>query len=208
MPTMTTVVSAVPTLRDAVNLAHLIAAANNAGYGALNVSTAAFKLDLVKGHAEPARANLLGISTIIEINIVEADIIRFGANSPAASANGPPFHLPHLASSVKAVAIAIMAFGRVSVRPISAVPDVQIQAAIVGLNRNRTTHLFARFAMVGERRCGEEQRRRKGKRGCSRFHDVLHHGCRNTQAISTEPERFIRFAFIKADRCPFLAIMS
>ncbi len=83
-----------------------------------------------------------------------------------------------------------------------------MQTTIIGLNRDGTADGFARIAVIGERRSGEEQRRRKGKRGCSRFHDRFHHDCRNTQTISTEPERSIRLAFINVNGCPFLAIMS
>ena len=201
-------VSAIPTLRDTINLANLVAASNDTGDRALEFSAAAFEFHLIESDPEPARPDLLGIAAIIEVDIPEANIVGLCPNGASTCANGASLHLPQFTPTIIMIAITVMALGFVSVRPVSAVPDVQIQTAIIGLDRDGATDIFARFAMVGERRRGEEQRRRKGKRGCSRFHDAFHHGCRNTQTKSPEPERCIRLAFIYLNRCPFLAIMS
>ncbi|MEM7638070.1 MAG: hypothetical protein AAF269_03315 [Pseudomonadota bacterium] len=171
-------------LRDAMDLANLIAASDDTGNRTLNVTPAGFKLDLVKGHAESPRSDLFGMATIVEVDIPEAEIVSFSAYGAAAGPNGLALRLPVRLMSI----VAMVAVTRIADRAVAAIGITEMQGAIAGLYRNAAGHAFARFAMVGQRWCGEEQRRRKGKRGCSRFHDTIYHGCRNTQAPATERE--------------------
>lgn len=204
MPAMTTAMSSVAASRNTVDLTDLVAASDDTGDRTFKVAAATFELDLIEGDAEAAWSNPFRVSTIVEVDIVEAEIISLGADRTATGTDGPAFHATYIAVAI----VTIMAARIIAIRPVPAITEVEVKTTIVGLNRDRATDALARIAMVGERRRGEEQRRRKGKRGCSRFHDAFHHGCRNTYAISTEPERCIRLAFIKIRRCPFLAILS
>lgn len=205
---MTAAMSSVPASRNTVDLTDLVATTDDTGDRAFKVAAATFKLDLIEGDAETARSDPFGITSIVKIHIVEAEIVRFSADGTATGTDGSTFHATHIAAITMIAITSIMTTSIVAIRPVSSIAEIEVKATIVGLNRNRTTDALARIAMVGERRCGEEQRRRKGKRGCSRFHDAFHHGCRNAYAISTEPDRGIRVAFIKFRRCPFLAILS
>ncbi len=193
---MAAIVATLSALRDAMDLADLITASDDTGNRALNVTSAGFKLDLVKGHAESPRSDLFGIATIIKVDIPEAEIVRFIANGPATGADRAAFHLPVILAVAIIAIMAVMTVGVVANRAMTAIVIAEMQGAIAGLYRNAAGHAFARFAMVGQRWCGEEQRRRKGKRGCSRFHDTIYHGCRNTQAPATEREWRIRVTFI------------
>ncbi len=208
MPALTAAMSSVPASRNTVDLTDLVAASDDTGDGAFNVAAATLEFDLIECHTESARADAFSITSIVKVDISEAKIISLGADRAATGTDGPAFHATYIAAIAMIAIAAIMPARIVAVRPVSAVSEIEVQAAIVGLNRNRAIDARARFALVGERRRSEEQRRRKGKRGCSRFHDAFHHGCRNTYAISTEPEQAIRLAFIKFRRCPFLAILS
>ena len=208
MPAMAAAMSSVPASRNTVDLTDLVAASDDTGDRTLNIPASAFEFHFIEGDAEPTRTDALGIAPVFKIDIVEAEIIGLSANGASTGTDGPAFHTAHITAVAIIAIAAIMPAGIVAIRPVSAVSEVQVQAAILGLNRDGAINALARIAMVGERRRGEEQRRRKGKRGCSRFHDAFHHGCRNTYAISTEPERAIRVAFIKIQRCPFLAILS
>ncbi len=203
-------VAAMATFRDAVNLAHLVAAADDAGDRTLKLTPAGLELDLVKGDAKPAWSDPFGIAAIVKVDIVEAEIIGLSANSAATSANGAAFHTPQFAAVMVSIPIAIpvMAAGIITIRAISTVTEIEMQSARLGLNRKTAADALARRAGIGQSRSGEEQRRRKGKRGCSRLHDAFHHGCRNAQTNSTKPERVIRVTFMKFRPCPFLAILS
>lgn len=204
MPAMTAAMSSVPASRNTVDLTDLVAASDDTGDRAFKVAAATFEFDLIECHTEAARADAFSITSIVKVDISEAKIISLGADRAATGTDGPAFHATYIA----AVIVTIMTTSIVAIRPIATIAEIEVKTTILGLNRNRAIDARARFALVGERRRSEEQRRRKGKRGCSRFHDAFHHGCRNTYAISTEPERAIRVAFIKIQRCPFLAILS
>ena len=90
---MTPSVATLSALRDAVNLANLIAASDNAGDRTLNVPPARFKFDLIKGHTKTARPDLFGISAIVEIDISKTKIVSFCSDCASAGANGLTFCL-------------------------------------------------------------------------------------------------------------------
>lgn len=193
---MPAIISALSPLRDAIDLAHLIATSDNTGDRTLNVAATGLELDFIEGHAEPARADLFGIATIIKVDIVEAEIMRFVADRAATSANGLAFHLPEILAITIIAIMAIMTVRAVANRAMTACVIAKMQSAIAGLHRDAASDAFAGLAMIGQRWRCEEQRRRKGKRGCSRFHDTIYHDCRNAQAAATQPEWRIRVTFM------------
>ena len=82
------------TLRDAVNPANFVTAADNAGHRPLKIAATAFKLHLIKGDSEPARANLFGIAAMLKIDIAEAEMIGLVADRPSTGANSAALELP------------------------------------------------------------------------------------------------------------------
>lgn len=182
---MATVVAALAALRDAPDIADLVAASDNARHGAFEIPAVAFELNLVEGDPITARTNLFGIAAVLEVHVPESEIMRFIADRPAAGPDGLTFGL---AITTIIIAMAIMTVAitrRIPDRGIALRANAKLQGAISGLNGDTTSDVFARRTMVRQCRCCEEQRRRKGERGCSGFHDTFHHGCRNTHLIST-----------------------
>lgn len=193
---MTAIVSTVSPLRDAIDLADLIAASDDTGDRTFYVAASGLELDFVEGHAEAARANLFGVTTLIKVDISETEIVRFIPNSPATGTNSPALHLPEILAIIIIAMLAIMAVRAVANRAMTTRVIAEMQCAIASLHRDAASDAFAGLAMIGQGWCCEEQRRRKGKRGCSRFHDTIYHGCRNTLAAATQPEWRIRVTFI------------
>lgn len=193
---MPAIISALSPLRDAIDLANLITASDNTGHWTLNLAATGLELDLIEGHAEPARADLFSVTTIIKVDVVEAVIMRFISNRAATGANSAAFHLPEILAIAIIAILAIMTVRAVANRAMTARVIAKMQSAIAGLYRDAASDAFAGLAMIGQRWRCEEQRRRKGKRGCSRFHDTIYHGCRNAQADATQPEWRIRVTFM------------
>lgn len=205
---MTSAIAAMATiaaLRNAVDLANLVAAPYDAGHRPFNIAATTFKLDLIKGDAVTTWPDLLGITTIIEIDIPEPEIIGFTSDGLPASPNGLAFSL---AVIVAIVVVTVVAIARVADRTVAAIAIAKMQAAIASLYGNASGHSFLRRAMVGQGWRCEEQWRRKGKRGCSRFHDTIYHEANKSQALATQPERAIRAAFICINGCSNIAISS
>lgn len=200
---MTAVAMALPALRDAIDLSNLIAATDDTGHRALKIAAATFKFDLVKGHAKTAWADLFGVPAIVEIDIPEAKMIGLAFDRPATRANGAALNL----AMGTAIRVSIMAMVRITDCAMTTIAIAKMQCAIAGLHRNGTSDAFVRLAMVRHSWGGKEQRRRKGKRGCSGLHDTIYHDCRTTQAGSTQAERGIRLAFISRNRRLIIAIM-
>lgn len=102
--------TALAALWDAIDPLYIGSTAHLAGHLTLNITAAAFELNLVKGHTEALAAILIGAATIVEVDIAEAFIIGFLANGLAASTNGLAFQLFHftagLAPLVDAISIA------------------------------------------------------------------------------------------------------
>lgn len=182
---MAAVVAAIASHRDAANVTNLVPAPNNTGYRALKIPAIAFKLNLVEGHAISARANLFGIATALKINISEAEIMRFIADRPAAGSDGPALGLAIAIIIIAMTIMPVSVAGRIADRCVPLRTNTELKRAISRFERHTACDVFSRLSMVCERGRCEEQRRRKGERGCSGFHDTFHHGCRNTHMIST-----------------------
>ena len=111
--------------------------------------------------------------------------MRFVADRSAAGADRLALGL---AITIIVIAIAIVTVpiaGRVTDRCVPLLANAKMERAISSLYGDTASDVFTRLTVVRQRWRCEEQRRRKGERGCSGFHDTFHHGCRNTQMIST-----------------------
>ncbi len=205
---MATIAVPLSAVWDAANIANLVAASDNTGHRALDVAATCLKLDFIEGDPETARTNLFGIASIIEVNVTEAAIMRFFADRSTTRSNGLTFHLTVGAPIAVMTIMAVMAIGAVSNSSIAAIIDIQLQGTVSGLHRNAACYAFARMAIVGQGWCSEEQRRRKGKRGCSRFHDAIYHDHRKSYPVATGREWRIRVTFMSSNRCPNIAILS
>ena len=174
---MTAIVAAFTGNRDAAKITDLVTASNDAGDGSLEIAAEALELDLVKRHPIPARTDPLGITTIIKVNVPEAEITSFTTDGAATGANRNTFGFA-IVQAVARMTIAIIA--RIADRAVTLIAQPDLERAISGLDRDAPGDSFARLTVIGERWRSEEQRRRKGKRGCSGGHDAFHHGCRKT----------------------------
>jgi len=174
------VISPLPALWNSIELPDLITTSNYTGHRAFNIATARFKLDFIEGNSKATRTDLFGIPSIIEVDISKAEIVRFVSNGPATRANGTTLHLTvRLAIAVIAI-VSIM-----TVRSVTTIIIANMKSSISRLYGNAASNAFAGLAMIRQSWRCEEQRRRKGKRGCSRLHDTIYHGCRKSHAIST-----------------------
>ena len=98
-------VTAATRFRDAPDIAYLVPAANHTSHGTFNLAAPGFELNFIERHTVSARANLLGIATIVEVDIREAAIMRFIPNRPATGPNRLPFGLSVIVAIVIVVAV-------------------------------------------------------------------------------------------------------
>lgn len=154
-------VATVTRCRDTIDVHNPVAASDDTGNRTLELTAAALKLDLVKGHAVTTRTNPLGIPAVIEVNIAEADIMCFIPDRPATGTNRAA---SCLAVAIAPITVAIVAISTTIIvipdRAIASIVDAQTDRTIAGLNRDTAREGWTALTMFGERGRCEEQRRR------------------------------------------------
>ncbi|MEM9939243.1 MAG: hypothetical protein AAF768_10375 [Pseudomonadota bacterium] len=170
---------------------HTIATSDGTADAALEVAPTTFKLNLPEGDLKTGWSDLPRAGPIIEIDIAKADIGRLVVDRTPTSTNGLSpkllFFARGLAEPVETITTAIaMLVSRVAVMT----AGFEVETAIAGMNGNRGAAEFA-VPFVSKGRSGEEQRRRKNKRGCSGGHDTLYHEDKKSQVDATRHEHYV-----------------
>lgn len=149
-------------LRDPLNIADVCAAPHSAADTAVKVAATAFKLDLMKRHAETGRPDLARASAALKVHVAKADIGGLTADRAATGAYGLTLELfdltRALAELIQAVA-AIMPISALAMVFAIAVAGAEMQTAIAGLDSDGSTASLA-MPFVSKGRSGEEQGRR------------------------------------------------
>ena len=150
---------------DAPDISHLITAADHTSHWPFDLSAPRFELNFIERHTVAARANLLSIAAIVEVDIMKAAIVRFISDRASASTDRLALGLAIIvavAIVVSVVAIAMVAARTIADRAIAILANPEMDTAIPAVKCNAARHAFVGLAMVRKRRSSEEQRRRKG----------------------------------------------